>query len=130
MQKIEITDQESLLNVRQIVHSLAREIGFGLVDQTRITTVASELTRNILLYAKKGRVEIYNINGSRIGIKMIFIDEGPGIDNIELAMKDGYTTSGGMGKGLPGSKRLMDEFYIESAPGKGAKVTAIKWLKG
>jgi serine/threonine-protein kinase RsbT len=105
-------------------------MGFNEADQTRLETVTSELARNIVLYAGAGAIEVQAVTeGKRRGLKIQALDHGPGIADIEQAMKDGYTTSGGLGSGLGGAKRMMDEFHIESAPGWGTKVTATKWLK-
>jgi serine/threonine-protein kinase RsbT len=112
------------------VKVLARQMGFNKADQTRIETVTSELARNIVLYAGEGAIEIQVVTkGKRRGLKIQALDHGPGIADIEQAMKDGYTTSGGLGSGLGGAKRMMDEFHMESAPGWGTRVTAIKWMK-
>jgi serine/threonine-protein kinase RsbT len=104
-------------------------MGFKYIDQVRLVTAASELARNIRLYAGRGRVEIRHIkqNGRR-GLQIKFEDEGPGIADINLAMTDGYTTSRGLGKGLPGSRRLVEQFEIESVPGQGTRVIIRKWL--
>ena len=110
--------------------ALARQMGFNKVDQTRIETVTSELARNIILYASEGVIQVQLVTqGRRRGLSIQALDYGPGIADIEQAMKDGYTTSGGLGSGLGGTKRMMDEFHLESAPGQGTRVTAIKWLK-
>jgi len=109
---------------------MAKEIGFGTVDQARIATAVSELARNIYLYAKNGQVCFeYIYTNSQKGILMTAVDTGPGIKDISRVMQDGYTTSGGLGAGLPGVKRLMDEFDIESAAGEGTKIKAIKWIR-
>ena len=128
---IPIENEHDIVLCRRSSRELARELGFNLVDQTRITTTASELARNIYEYAQKGEVVIDAIeNGEgHIGLKMEFIDEGPGIENVETALGEGWTSHRGMGLGLPGSKKLMDEFNIESTVGKGTKVTVIKWQK-
>jgi len=112
------------------VKALARQMGFNEADQTRLETVTSELARNIILYAGEGAIKVQAVTkGKRRGLKIQALDHGPGIADIEQAMKDGYTTSGGLGSGLGGAKRMMDEFYIESVPGWGTRVTATKWLK-
>jgi serine/threonine-protein kinase RsbT len=112
------------------VKTLARQMGFNEADQTRLETVISELARNIVLYAGEGSIRVQVVTkDKRRGLKIQALDHGPGIADIEQAMKDGYTTSGGLGSGLGGAKRMMDEFHIESAPGLGTRVTAIKWLK-
>lgn len=119
-----------IVAARQLGRDEAKKIGFGTVDQARITTAISELARNIYLYAKTGRVEIEQIQrNGKLGLRVIASDEGPGIEDISKVMSDGYTTSGGMGAGMPGVKRLMDEFYIESEIGIGTTITAIKWVR-
>jgi serine/threonine-protein kinase RsbT len=112
------------------VKALARQMGFNKANQMRLETVTSELARNILLYASEGAIKAQVVTeGKRQGLKIQAFDHGPGIVDIEQAMKDGYTTSGGLGSGLGGAKRMMDEFHIESAPGRGTRITAIKWLR-
>ena len=109
----------------------AVKIGMGLVNQTKIITAASELARNMLKYAGGGIAVIEIVTrGRENGIKLTFSDKGPGIANIALAMKDGYSTGKSLGLGLPGTKRLMSEFSIESEVGKGTTVTVIKWKNG
>ena len=125
---IEIDSGEGIVAVRQKVRELASNMGFGTVDQTRVATAVSELARNIYHFAGKGKVTISSIGGNRKGIRIVCEDNGPGIADIELAMTDGYSTVKSLGLGLPGAKRLMDEFQIESKPGKGTKVTITKWL--
>ena len=99
-----------------------------LVDQTKLVTAASELARNTLVHGGGGDMRLQALNdGRRRGVKVIFTDQGPGIPDIELAMKDGYTTRGGLGLGLSGSKRLVNEFEIESQPGKGTTVRIVRW---
>jgi len=114
--------------VRQAVRQRAVELGFNLVDQTKIVTAASELARNTLQYGGGGTLRIEEIlQGSRRGIRLTFEDNGPGIVNIELAMKDGYTTGNGLGLGLSGAKRLSNDFSIDSRPGEGTRVTIVRW---
>jgi serine/threonine-protein kinase RsbT len=113
---------------RQKVRQWSTELRFTLVDQTRLVTAASELARNTLDHGKGGSMTIEQTGfGARVGLKLIFEDQGPGIPNIEMALKDGFTTGGGMGLGLGGSKRLVNEFAIESEPGKGTRITVIRW---
>jgi len=109
---------------------MAAAIGFRLIDQTRLATVASELARNVVKYARRGQMILQRWEDARgrHGIRMIFEDRGPGIPDIEAAMRDGFTTGRGLGKGLPGSKRLMDEFEIQSEVGKGTRITVVRWL--
>ncbi|NQS99219.1 MAG: anti-sigma regulatory factor [candidate division Zixibacteria bacterium] len=126
---IPILEERDVVICRQACREWARRIGFNLVDQTRITTAASELARNIHEYAGAGEVIIQEVEDeTRRGIKITFQDQGPGLDDVEEAMKEGYTSHKGMGMGLPGSKKLMDEFYIQSEPEKGTSVTIYKWL--
>ncbi|HEY9641331.1 MAG TPA: anti-sigma regulatory factor [Coleofasciculaceae cyanobacterium] len=114
--------------VRQAVRQFAVELGFGLVDQTKIVTAASELARNTLDYGGGGTVKLEKLQeGGRRGLRLTFEDQGPGIPDLELALKDGYTTGGGLGMGLSGSKRLANEFAIESVVGKGTRVTIVRW---
>lgn len=126
---IPILEERDVVICRQACREWARRIGFNLVDQTRITTAASELARNIHEYAGAGEVIIQEVDDeTRRGIKITFQDQGSGIEDIEHAMKEGTTSHKGMGMGLPGSKKLMDEFYIQSEPEKGTIVTIYKWL--
>ncbi|MGE7763588.1 anti-sigma regulatory factor [Peribacillus sp. NPDC097895] len=127
---VKIINEWDIVAARQLGRNVAKELGFGTVDQARITTAISELARNIYLYAGQGSVSIekLNING-KSGLKIIAEDQGPGIEDIRRVMEDGYTTSGGLGAGLPGAKRLMDDFDIESMPGEGTTIVATKWLR-
>jgi len=114
--------------MRQAVREEAIALGFGLVDQTKIVTAASELGRNALLHGGGGRVEVARVTaGARRGLRLSFIDEGPGIEDITRAMQDGFTTSTGLGLGLGGARRLVNEFHIDSTPGKGTRVTIVRW---
>jgi serine/threonine-protein kinase RsbT len=120
-----------IVSARLEGRSLARELGFGTIDQARIATAISELARNVVLYAPEGKVRVRAVvsdDGGR-GIEVVCEDNGPGIANVELVMQDGYSTSSGLGMGLPGTKRLMDEFEIETRLGVGTKVKVRKWLK-
>lgn len=129
---VTIQKEWDIVGARQLGREMAKKVGFGSVDQARIATSISELARNIYLYAgnDNGQVCFEIIEGiDRKGIRMIAIDTGPGMKNISEAMEDGYTTSGGLGAGLPGVKRLMDEFDIKSEEGKGTEIKAIKWLR-
>jgi serine/threonine-protein kinase RsbT len=114
--------------VRQAVRKWAGELGFSLVDQTKVVTAASELARNTLIHGGGGTVRLEALNdGPRRGLRLTFEDQGPGIPDLELALRDGYTTGGGLGLGLSGSKRLMSEFDIASRVGEGTRVTVVKW---
>jgi serine/threonine-protein kinase RsbT len=126
--KLPVRSSEDIVLVRQAVRHRAIELGFSLVDQTKVVTAASELARNIVTYAGTGSVDIEAIhNGSRSGLQITFEDRGPGIADVELAMKDGYTTGSGLGLGLGGSKRLVHEFAINTRLGEGTTVRITKW---
>lgn len=131
MEKLETMSIQSsgdVVLVRQAVRQVAVAIGFGLVDQTKIVTAASELARNTLDYGGGGTVTLETLQaGGRRGIRLTFEDQGPGIPDLELALKDGFTTGGGLGMGLSGAKRLANEFAIESAVGVGTRVTIVRW---
>jgi serine/threonine-protein kinase RsbT len=127
---IVIAGNADIVSVRQRVRAVAIEIGLSLVDQTKVVTAASELARNALVYAGGGAVRIRLVeNGSRRGLELVFSDEGPGIADIEQAFTDGWTTGGGLGLGLGGSRRLVDEFGLVSTPGEGTTVTVTKWAR-
>jgi serine/threonine-protein kinase RsbT len=119
---------EDVVSVRQLVRNLAVNLGFSLIDQTKIVTAASELARNAVTHGGGGEMlaEVLT-NGSRRGLRLTFEDRGPGISDIDLAMKDGYSTGGGLGLGLSGSKRLVNEFSIDSQAGCGTRVAITKW---
>lgn len=113
---------------RQKVRQWAIDLRFSLVDQTKLVTAASELARNALDHGKGGQMAIEIVNGAaRTGLKLVFEDNGPGIPDVEMALQDGYTTGAGMGLGLGGSKRLVNDFSIESEVGKGTKITVVRW---
>jgi serine/threonine-protein kinase RsbT len=125
---IGLRSMDDMIKARQLVRDCAIFQGLSLVDQTKIVTAASELARNTLVHGGGGEMRLQALNdGPRRGVKVIFADRGPGIPNIELAMKDGYTTRGGLGLGLSGSKRLVNEFSIESESGKGTTVSIVRW---
>lgn len=127
---VEIVTEWDIVAVRQLGRNEAKEIGFGTVDQARITTAISELARNIYLYAKIGEIEIEQIErDGQKGISVVAKDQGPGIQDVRRVMEDGYSTSGGLGAGLPGVKRLMDTVKIDSIVGKGTIIRAEKWLR-
>jgi serine/threonine-protein kinase RsbT len=114
--------------VRQRARTLAAGQGLSLVDQTKVVTAASELARNTLEHGKGGDVLLETVeNGTRRGIRLTFEDQGPGIPDVAAALRDGFTTGTGMGLGLPGARRLMNEFSIESTPGKGTRVVVARW---
>jgi serine/threonine-protein kinase RsbT len=125
---VPIKSSSDVVLVRQRVRVLALEMKFSLVEQTKIVTAASELGRNTLEHGGGGTLELAVItNGARRGLRLRFTDQGPGIADVALALKDGYTSGSGMGLGLGGSKRLMNEFEIDTKPGSGTTVTAIRW---
>lgn len=126
---VEIITEWDIVAARQLGRNEAKKAGFGTVDQARITTAISELARNIYLYAGRGKIEIERVSeGGLFGIKIIASDEGPGIADLRKVMEDGFSTSGGLGAGMPGVKRLMDEFKVASEPGAGTIITTTKWL--
>jgi serine/threonine-protein kinase RsbT len=119
---------EDVVRLRQVVRECLVSIGFSLIEQTKMVTAASELARNTLRYGGGGESHILRVvNGSRRGLVLSFIDQGPGIVDVTLALKDGYTTGGGLGLGLSGAKRLSDEFELETTPGIGTTVRITKW---
>jgi serine/threonine-protein kinase RsbT len=120
--------EDDVVRARQAVRSWAVEMGFSLIDQTKLVTAASELARNTVVYGGGGTLLMEALeDGARTGLRLVFADEGPGIPDIDTALRDGYTTGGGLGLGLGGARRLVSEFAIESAPGQGTRVTVVKW---
>jgi len=127
--KIQIKTEDDILKTRQVVREISGLMGFSIVNQTRLITAVSELVRNALKYAGKGTMTLKKIEKSEnIGLMITVTDSGQGIPDIELAMKDGYSTSRGIGLGLGGAKRLVDEFKISSTVGKGTIIEIIKWV--
>ncbi|HYE60739.1 MAG TPA: anti-sigma regulatory factor [Phycisphaerales bacterium] len=125
---LSVRTPDEVVLIRQAVRKWAIEVGFSIVDQTKVVTAASELARNAVIYAGGGTVTINLVtNAGRKGLRLIFADKGPGIPDISLALKDGYTTGNGLGLGLSGSKRLMNELDIVSKVGEGTTITAFKW---
>ncbi|HYE49058.1 MAG TPA: anti-sigma regulatory factor [Azospirillaceae bacterium] len=125
---VPIRQSEDVVRVRQQVRARAVEIGLSLVDQTKVVTAASELARNTLEYGGGGEMILeVLLDGMRKGLRLCFADQGPGIADLELALKDGYTTGTGLGLGLSGAKRLSSEFDIQSKPGEGTRVTIVRW---
>ena len=129
---IAIKTEQDAVFLRNRVTEYAKKIQMGLVNQTKLLTAASELVRNMLRYAGKGEVlcEVLSQSVLQTGIRLTFIDKGPGIKDIELAMKDGYSSGKSLGIGLPGTKRLVNVFDITSQPGKGTRITITKWRNG
>ena len=127
---IALESEHDIIIARSEVRALAARLGFRLIDQTRLVTVTSELARNIVKYASRGRMFAQPLDATqaRAGLRLVFEDSGPGIPDINAAMRDGFSTGRGLGKGLPGSKRLVDVFEIESTVGVGTRVTVVRWL--
>jgi serine/threonine-protein kinase RsbT len=125
---LKLQNSEDIVDARQAVRAWMVEMKFSLVDQTKMVTAASELARNTVEYGGGGSARMEELeNGANRGIRLVFEDPGPGIPDLELALKDGYTTGSGLGLGLSGSKRLVNEFEIWSVPGEGTRVTIVKW---
>lgn len=125
---LSVKSEQEVVLARQFVRKLTQELKFGLVDQTKLVTAASELARNTVVYGKGGEMTCEVIQeGPKSGLKLTFVDHGPGIPDMELAMKDGWTSGGGMGMGLSGAKRLVNEFEIHSEVGKGTRVAITRW---
>lgn len=123
-----LRNSNDVVMARQKVRQWATELRFTLVDQTRLVTAASELARNTVDHGRGGSMTIEQTGvGARVGLRLIFEDQGPGIPDVEMALKDGFTTGSGMGLGLGGSKRLVNDFSIETTPGKGTRITAVRW---
>ncbi|MFC7529376.1 anti-sigma regulatory factor [Actinoplanes sp. GCM10030250] len=129
-QQIPVVTDQDVVRVRQLVRTVSVAVKLSLVDQTKLVTAASELARNTLVYGGGGFVEVTRVhNDRRSGIRIVFADQGPGIVDLELALTDGYTTGGGLGLGLSGARRLVDEFDIQTEPGKGTTITVVKWCR-
>jgi serine/threonine-protein kinase RsbT len=124
----QVRSSEDVVAVRQVVREWSVAAGLGLVDQTKIVTAASELARNLIDYGGGGTMTIEALNeGARRGVRLTFEDQGPGIADIEQALRDGYTSGGGLGLGLGGAKRLSSEFHIDSRVGEGTRITIARW---
>jgi serine/threonine-protein kinase RsbT len=123
-----IAADDDIVKVRQRVRDWAVSLGFSLVDQTKLVTAASELARNTLVYGQGGTVKLESVvNEARRGLRLTFEDKGPGIADLQLALKDGYTTGNGLGLGLSGARRLAQDFHIDSKPGEGTRVVIARW---
>ena len=128
---IPIESDADVVTARQRARQMAGELELTTTDQTLLATAISEVARNITTYATRGEVllSVVRDDNGREGIQVIARDDGPGIENLELALRDGYTSGGGLGLGLPGARRLVDDFHIETAPGQGTKVTLVMWAR-
>jgi serine/threonine-protein kinase RsbT len=130
MERLAIRSDQDVVRVRQLVRTLAVAVKLSLVDQTKVVTAASELARNTLVYGGGGTVDAGQVdNGRRKGIRIVFTDQGPGIADLDLALTDGYTTGGGLGLGLSGARRLVDEFDIDTTVGQGTTISVTKWCR-
>ena len=128
--RVEIQREADIVVARQAGRQLAAQLGFSTTDQTLIATAISEVARNIVVYAVRGEIVLTRAEeAGRVGIQVVAIDQGPGIDNKDLAMRDGYSTKNSLGLGLPGARRLMDDFALDSEVGRGTTVTMRKWKR-
>src|SRR5512144_1417440 len=125
---LQLRSGEDIVIARQAVREASSELGFSLVDQTKLITAASELARNTVVYGGGGTMQLEVMSEDRrVGIRLSFIDHGPGMKDVQLALRDGYTTGGGLGLGLGGARRLSNEFEIQSSPGQGTTVRIVRW---
>jgi serine/threonine-protein kinase RsbT len=127
--RVPIVRESDIVTARQKGRALAAELGFSSCDQTLVATAISEIARNIITYATQGEISLGAIKNAQRGLSITAVDEGPGIANLDQAMQNGYSSSGSLGLGLPGAKRMMDEFEISSEPGKGTTVRMKKWKR-
>jgi len=126
-ESVPVQSEPDVVAVRRRVREASARLGFSLVDQTKVVTAASELARNTVIYGGGGTMQMEMLNGPRNGLRLTFEDKGPGIADINLALRDGFTTGSGLGLGLGGAKRLVNEFEVSSRSGEGTKVTVIRW---
>jgi serine/threonine-protein kinase RsbT len=130
VRRVPINNDLDIVAARVEGRNLARDMGFGIIDQARIATAISELARNVVLYAHSGQIILERIEDrDRCGLQIVCEDQGPGIEDLNLVMQDGYSSTQGLGMGLPGTKRLMDDFEIQSQVGRGTTITVCKWLR-
>jgi serine/threonine-protein kinase RsbT len=122
-----VQTEPDVVGVRRRVRELTAGLGFSLVDQTKVVTAASELARNTIIHGGGGNMRIETLNGPRTGLRMTFEDNGPGIPDVTLALRDGFTTGSGLGLGLGGAKRLVSDFEIDTRVGQGTKITITRW---
>ncbi len=128
MPKVEIRNEENIVLARHEIRNLADELGFSIINKTRLATAVSELSRNTLVHGQGGHMVFQALREEdRVGIQCVFSDEGPGIENVDEAMQEGFSTARSLGQGLPGTRRLVDDFAITSEPGKGTTVEIRKW---
>jgi serine/threonine-protein kinase RsbT len=128
--RVAIRTDADVVTARQEARTMGAGLGFSSTDLTLLATAISEIARNITTYAGEGEVALRALNdGARVGIEVVATDDGPGIDDVELAMQDGFTTGSGLGLGLPGTRRLVDEFELETQPGGGTRVRLVKWTR-
>ena len=126
-ENVPVKTEPDVVAVRRRVREISAQLGFSLVDQTKVVTAASELARNTIIHGGGGSMQLETLNGPRVGLRLTFEDNGPGIPDIELALRDGFTTGSGLGLGLGGSKRLVNEFEVLSKAGEGTKVMITRW---
>jgi serine/threonine-protein kinase RsbT len=126
-ENVPLREEPDVVAVRRKIRDVSLKIGFNLVDQTKVVTAASELARNTVIHGGGGSMRIEMLNGPRLGLRLTFEDQGPGIPDIDLALRDGYTSGSGLGLGLGGAKRLVNEFEIQSQVGAGTKITITRW---
>ena len=124
---VPVVSEADIVAVRRRVRETSAQLGFSLVDQTKVVTAASELARNTLIHGHGGEMELTTLNGPRVGIRLTFQDNGPGIPDIQMALRDGFTTGSGLGLGFGGAKRLVNEFEVTSRAGEGTKVMITRW---
>jgi serine/threonine-protein kinase RsbT len=130
IQRIPISSDLDIVAARVEGRNLARKMGFGVIDQARIATAISELARNVVLYAQSGEIALFSLEvDGKVGLQIVCEDQGPGIEDLELVVRNGYSTGQGLGMGLPGTKRLMDDFEIRSEVGVGTVIRVCKWLR-
>ena len=126
-ESVPLREEPDVVAVRRKIRDVSLKIGFNLVDQTKVVTAASELARNTVIHGGGGSMKIEMLNGPRLGLRLTFEDQGPGIPDVDLALRDGYTSGSGLGLGLGGAKRLVNEFEIQSQVGAGTKITITRW---
>ncbi len=126
-ESVPVQSESDVVAVRRRVREASARLGFSLVDQTKVVTAASELARNTIIYGGGGTMQMEMLNGPRNGLRLTFEDKGPGIADIDLALRDGFTTGSGLGLGLGGARRLVSDFEISSRPGEGTRVTVTRW---